>query len=80
MKKQKGITFGYCDEHTGQRVYPPMTDLLPEQVPPEQIAYPRPKPDMYAKVTCTPPLGQVTSITRERDSVRSVYQIWLILD
>ncbi|KAK3117659.1 hypothetical protein LTR53_000788 [Teratosphaeriaceae sp. CCFEE 6253] len=56
--KQKGISFGYCDTHTGQRVYPPpppappssatdtaMANLLPEQVPPD------PRPAFYPKKT-----------------------------
>lgn len=70
-EKQKGITFGYCDETTGERVYPPMTDLLPDQLPPVQQAYQAPDQDgMFAKVTCTPPLGQQTIIAESSPSVR----------
>ncbi|KAI7197876.1 glycoside hydrolase [Hortaea werneckii] len=79
-KPQKGITFGYCDINTGQRVYPPppvseMTDLLPEQQPPEQqkpAFYPEEldQDDMYVKVTCHPPLGQATRIARHQHSVK----------
>ncbi|KAI6804091.1 glycoside hydrolase family 36 protein [Hortaea werneckii] len=79
-KPQKGITFGYCDTNTGQRVYPPppvseMTDLLPEQQPPEQqkpAFYPEEldQDDMYVKVTCHPPLGQATRIARHQHSVK----------
>jgi len=68
--KQKGITFGYCDETTGARVYPPpttMTDLLPEQLPPSQAA-PQTS-DMIARITCFPPLGQASVIAREQGSV-----------
>ncbi|KAK5109106.1 hypothetical protein LTR62_007563 [Meristemomyces frigidus] len=52
--KQKGISFGYCDTHSGQRIYPAgaeqpllvqsattMADILPDQQPPEQ------KPSLY---------------------------------
>ncbi|KAK5129980.1 hypothetical protein LTR08_002573 [Meristemomyces frigidus] len=75
--KQKGITFGYCDTQTGQRVYPPLPasapDLLPEQQPPAQAPafYPDAADvDMDVKATCYPPLGQVTLIARQSESVR----------
>ncbi|KAK0945799.1 hypothetical protein LTR29_002655 [Friedmanniomyces endolithicus] len=78
--KQKGISFGYCDTRTGQRVYPPppltpaMTEHLPEQEPPEQrpAFYPdeASSDEMHAKVTCIPPLGQATQIARGGKSVR----------
>jgi hypothetical protein len=86
--KQKGISFGYCDTKTGQRVYPPppvseMTDLLPEQQPPEQTPafYLNSKlserseeeeGDMYVKVTCSPNLGQAARISRHESSVKFV--------
>ena len=45
-----------------------MGDHLPEQEPPEQrpAFYPKDdaSDDMYAKITCTPPLGQATQIAR----------------
>ncbi|KAF2764002.1 glycoside hydrolase [Teratosphaeria nubilosa] len=74
---QKGISFGYCDTKTGQRVYPPlpvsrMTDLLPEQLPPPQKPAHNPDgqaDDMFVKVTCSPPLGQATQIARNQNSV-----------
>ena len=52
-----------------------MTDLLPEQQPPEQpkpAYYPESvDPDgMYVKVTCHPPLGQATQIARHQGSVK----------
>ncbi|GAB7357154.1 hypothetical protein MBLNU459_g8147t1 [Dothideomycetes sp. NU459] len=68
-QKQKGITFGYCDPNTGQRVYPAMTDLLPEQLPPPQSTSAAPDSDMYVNVTCVPPVGQATSVARDQDSV-----------
>ncbi|KAH9826905.1 glycoside hydrolase family 36 protein, partial [Teratosphaeria destructans] len=74
---QKGISFGYCDTRTGQRVYPPppvskMTDLLPDQLPPPQK--PPHNPDdqvdgISVNLTCSPPLGQATQIARDRHSV-----------
>jgi len=73
-QKQKGITFGYCDEGSGQRVYPaPMTDLLPDQVPPAQSDFHKGEQDgMFATITCTPTLGQATVIAREKGSVCSI--------
>ncbi|KAK3630052.1 hypothetical protein LTR56_017697 [Elasticomyces elasticus] len=78
--KQKGISFGYCDISTGQRVYPAlppapaMGDHLPEQEPPDQrpAFYPDEDSsgDIHAKVTCIPPLGQATQIARGGHSVR----------
>ncbi|KAK4545502.1 hypothetical protein LTR36_002852 [Oleoguttula mirabilis] len=76
--KQKGISFGYCDTTSGQRVYPPlpvseMADILPQQQPPERKPAPYPEEaeeDMDAKITCYPPLGQASQIARHRDGVR----------
>jgi len=72
--KQKGITFGYCDDATGARVYPPPTmadDLLPEQLPPAQkVAKVSTEDGMIASVTCWPPLGQATTIARTAGSVK----------
>ncbi|KAF7193405.1 putative galactinol--sucrose galactosyltransferase 2 [Pseudocercospora fuligena] len=74
--KQKQISFGYCDIVKGERVYPLPTmsesDLLPEQLPPQQI---QPSSrlndldDMYCKVTCHPPLGQATTVPRDQNGV-----------
>lgn len=70
-QKQKGITFGYCDLNSGQRVYPAMSDLLPEQLPPPQaLPLSGEEQNMYAKITCTPPLGQVTVIPKHATAVR----------
>lgn len=68
-QKQKGITFGYCDPNTGQRVYPAMTDLLPEQLPPQQQSLPPIDSDMYANITCVPPIGQATTVAQDQKSV-----------
>lgn len=68
-QKQKGITFGYCDPNTGQRVYPAMADLLPDQLPPPQQSSPSTDNDMYANVTCVPPVGQATTIAKDQQSV-----------
>jgi len=72
--KQKGITFGYCDDSTGARVYPPPAmadDLLPEQFPPAQKVAKVSKEDgMIASVTSWPPLGQATTIARGTTSVK----------
>ncbi|KAM0717139.1 hypothetical protein Q7P37_006991 [Cladosporium fusiforme] len=79
--KQKGISFGYCDTNTGQRVYPPgpvstMTDLLPDQLPPKRKStfYPSSsegeKSDV--RITCIPPLAQVTQVAKESTSVKFV--------
>lgn len=74
--KQKGITFGYCDDATGARVYPPpaMTatdDLLPEQLPPAQkVVKISEEQGMIASVTCWPPLGQATTIAKDATSVK----------
>ncbi|PNS21962.1 hypothetical protein CAC42_560 [Sphaceloma murrayae] len=72
--KQKGISLGYCDTETGERVYPPPpSDLLPEQQPPKQGAI-RPKDpakvdQMFADITSWPPLGQATTIPFGQESV-----------
>jgi len=75
--KQKGISFGYCDTKTGQRVYPPtkvseMSDLLPDQVPPERkpAFYPSSSDGVDIRMTCIPPLAQVTQIAKEQTSVK----------
>lgn len=52
-----------------------MSDLLPEQLPPERKPAFYPKDggdddDMYLKVTTWPPLGQASTVARHRDSVR----------
>lgn len=48
-----------------------MTDLLPDQVPPQQKTFGGPKDnDMYAKITCTPPLGQASVVPRDNGFVR----------
>ncbi|KAF2224573.1 raffinose synthase or seed imbibition protein Sip1-domain-containing protein [Elsinoe ampelina] len=65
--KQKGISLGYCDTETGERVYPaPPPDLLPEQVPPSQGKIKPKDPEkldkMFANLTSWPPLGQSTVI------------------
>ncbi|CAK4033528.1 glycoside hydrolase family 36 [Lecanosticta acicola] len=54
-----------------------MTDLLPEQQPPDRKPAFRPEPedgdaidDMYVKITTWPPLGQASTIARHQHSVR----------
>jgi len=74
--KQKGITFGYCDDASGARVYPPPVmaagdDLLPEQLPPTQkVVKISEEHGMIASVTSWPPLGQATTIAKEAESVK----------
>ncbi|KXL47911.1 MAG: glycoside hydrolase family 36 protein [Acidomyces sp. 'richmondensis'] len=79
--KQKGISLGYCDTRTGQRVYPPppvsqMTDLLPEhqslQHTPALYPSGSSDEDVSVKVTCFPPLGQATQVARQQSSVRFI--------
>lgn len=67
-KKQNQITFGFCDVNTGQRVYPALTDL-PDKLPPAQQLY-LGDDEMYAAVTCSPPIGQATTISKDQRSVR----------
>ncbi|KAK5146037.1 hypothetical protein LTR04_001128, partial [Oleoguttula sp. CCFEE 6159] len=65
-QKQKGISFGYCDTATGQRVYPASD-------PPDLVAAPEASVDlrgMYAKIVCSPPLGQVTVVSSDAESVQ----------
>ncbi|KAK6423118.1 hypothetical protein LTR95_016576 [Oleoguttula sp. CCFEE 5521] len=75
-RKQKGISFGYCDTITGARVYPPkpaseMTDILPEQQPPERKSAPtNASEDAQVRLTCSPSLDQVTHITKEHGTVK----------
>ncbi|KAK6002831.1 hypothetical protein QM012_001581 [Aureobasidium pullulans] len=66
-KKQNQITFGFCDVNTGQRVYPALTDL-PDKLPPAQQLYTS-DDEMYAAITCSPPIGQPTIIPRNQDAV-----------
>lgn len=73
-QKQKGITFGYCDLNSGQRVYPPLSDTIPEKLPPSQQLYQSPDSDMYASITCVPPVGQATVIPRGQKSVGQLLQ------
>ncbi|QIW97208.1 hypothetical protein AMS68_002726 [Peltaster fructicola] len=80
--KQKGITFGRCDINTGQRVFDDssaskMTDILPEQAPPKRETILQPaNVDLYDGVhlnlTCTPALGQATTIPSDQHSVKFV--------
>ncbi|KAG9559331.1 glycoside hydrolase family 36 protein, partial [Aureobasidium melanogenum] len=65
-KKQNQITFGFCDVNTGQRVYPALTDL-PDKLPPAQQLYT--DDEMYAAITCSPPIGQPTTIPRNQDAI-----------
>lgn len=66
-----------CDTRTGQRVYPPppadeMSDLLPEQQPPEQPSVSPVSGDDDSPnvgITCNPHLGQATTISREQHNV-----------
>jgi hypothetical protein len=67
-KKQNQITFGFCDVNTGQRVYPALTDL-PDKLPPAQQLYT--DDEMYAAITCSPPIGQPTTIPRNQDAVKT---------
>ena len=66
-KKQNQITFGFCDVNTGQRVYPALTDL-PDKLPPAQQLYTS-DDNMYAAITCSPPIGQSTAIPKNQTSV-----------
>jgi hypothetical protein len=66
-KKQAQITFGFCDVNTGQRVYPATTDL-PDKLPPAQQLYTS-DDNMYAAITCSPPIGQPTIISKDQDTV-----------
>lgn len=66
-KKQNQITFGFCDVNTGQRVYPATTDL-PEKLPPAQQLYTS-DDNMYAAITCSPPIGQPTVVSRDQNAV-----------
>ncbi|CAD0096207.1 unnamed protein product [Aureobasidium mustum] len=68
-KKQNQITFGFCDVNTGQRVYPALTDL-PDKLPPAQQLYTDNK--MYAAITCSPPIGQSTTVSRDQDAVQTL--------
>ncbi|WPH02255.1 Hypothetical protein R9X50_00511100 [Acrodontium crateriforme] len=65
--KQKGITFGYCDITTGQRVYPvPPLDKDSNAQPQQPLSIAKlslTDDNMYCRVTCSPSLGQVTHIT-----------------
>ncbi|PSK50323.1 hypothetical protein B9Z65_267 [Elsinoe australis] len=72
--KQKGISLGYCDTETGERVYPPPPpDLLPEQRPPSQGTIapkdPNKVDEMFANITSWPPLGQATTIPQGQKAV-----------
>lgn len=72
--KQKGISLGYCDTETGERVYPPPPpDLLPEQRPPSQGTIAPKDPNkvdkMFANITSWPPLGQATTIPQGQKAV-----------
>ncbi|KAH0137775.1 glycoside hydrolase family 36 protein, partial [Aureobasidium melanogenum] len=58
--------FGFCDVNTGQRVYPALTDL-PDKLPPAQQLYT--DDEMYAAITCSPPIGQPTTIPRNQDAI-----------
>jgi hypothetical protein len=66
-KKQNQITFGFCDVNTGQRVYPAITDP-PDKLPAAQQLYTS-GDNMYAAITCSPPIGQSTAISEYQDSV-----------
>jgi len=67
-KKQAQITFGFCDVNTGQRVYPATTDS-PDKLPPAQQIYTS-DDNMYAAITCSPPIGQPTVISEHQDSIQ----------
>lgn len=69
-KKQNQITFGFCDVNTGQRVYPALTDL-PDKLPPAQQLYASADDEMYAAITCSPPIGQPTTVARDQNAVKS---------
>jgi hypothetical protein len=68
-KKQAQITFGFCDVNTGQRVYPATTDL-PDKLPPAQQLYTS-DDNMYAAITCSPPIGQPTVVSKDQDAVHT---------
>jgi len=70
-QKQKGISFGYCDLNTGQRVYPSTSDAIPEELLPAQQLY-QASDSMYAGITCVPPIGQPTVLPRDQDSVSAL--------
>lgn len=63
-----------CDTRSGERVYPPppvseMTDILPEQTPPERPSAPE-KGATDDIITTYPPLGQSTTISRHDSNVK----------
>nr|POE77769.1 putative galactinol--sucrose galactosyltransferase 6 [Quercus suber] len=70
------LSFQDCDLKTGQRVYPPppvnqMTDLLPDQRPPELNQSAIDDTDnIYTRLTCTPSLGQSTTVPRFQHKVQ----------
>jgi hypothetical protein len=68
-KKQNQITFGFCDVNTGQRVYPAITDP-PDKLPAAQQLYTS-DDNMYAAITCSPPIGQPTIVSEDQTSVHS---------
>ena len=68
--KQPGITFGFCDEVTGQRCYPPRP--FDEAVDRVNTSHQDPKESssrMAFHISCSPPLSQVTQIPRTQHSV-----------
>ena len=69
-QKQKGISFGYCDVNTGARVYPPLLDSTTERLQSSRQDYQSPGSDMYANITCVPPIGQATIIPTSQATVR----------
>jgi hypothetical protein len=69
-KKQNQITFGFCDVNTGQRVYPAIT-APPDKLPPAQQLYTS-GDNMYAAITCSPPIGQPTVVSKDQHSVHIV--------
>lgn len=75
-KKQNQITFGFCDVNSGQRVYPALTDL-PDKLPPAQQLYTSNDDDMYAAITCSPPIAQATTIPKHQKSVRCTHTMFM---
>ncbi|KAL1297870.1 hypothetical protein AAFC00_006393 [Neodothiora populina] len=66
-QKQKGITFGYCDLNSGQRVYPALSDTIPEKILSSQQSADL---DMFANITCVPPIGRTKTVAIGQDSIR----------
>ena len=50
-------------------MYPPLSDKIPDKLSPPQQIDQTSDSEMYASITCVPPIGQPTIVPREQDSV-----------